>query len=468
MNFLEIILDDVGVEAVSNRWGRGGAGTYGYPSTPNIDAICDGGMRFNRSYARQLCSPFRAAAITGRQGQRTGVLDIIRDDSDGFTSQIPLQLSERTLAHLFKDAGYATGAFGKWHLGNTNAQGRRHPNLMGFDEYAGNLFNLDNSSTHTVAGASFREGYRCWDMTRQGTGPQIVRTYHTTHVTNLALRWIRDQSGPWYCYVAFYAVHSPFGNSAAVPPADNAPPTTLYDSVTWSHAADTASTTDATMHSFRAGQEAVDHEIGRLLAGVDLADTIVCFCSDNGSPVATIVNEVHPTLGTYTTHGKDSPYETGIWCPMAWMGPGISTGTHDGLTAAEDIFSTAADLFDLTVPTDRTIDGISFAPVLAGGSGTRTFVYTEFATPLQGPPVGDVGKTALEWACVGPTNQGRYALVRNGIAASLEFYDLLPSGTLDPMQATNLTPAGSTSGLSAPQLSAFNQLVSIRAAQVAV
>lgn len=473
-NVVLLVMDDVGVENFA-PWGRGGAGTYGYPTTTAIDAICSAGVRFNRCYVEQLCSPTRAAIATARHPFRTGVGDIIRDDSDGPTSQACLPESEWTIAKILKANGYATACFGKWHLGNTNAGGRLHPNRMGFDVFAGNMFNLSNTSTHSVEGVSFREGYYCYDETFQGQS-RITRAFHTTHMTNLALRWVRDQgSTPFFLYMPYFGVHAPFVNRTNLTPnAINTPPTALYDAATWTHGADAdQTTTQQQMHAWRAGVEATSAEIGRLLAALP-ADTIVIFLTDNGSPSSTLANEVHPTLGAYDgNHGKDSPYEPGIWSAMAWKGPGIAVGTYDKIVSAVDVLPSLLDLLGLDHPDPNvTLDGVSFVDVLTGldtVTGVREFAYSEWFQP-NGPNTSDAVRTAGEWALIGDvggSGAGHYKILKNGLTGTIELYDLIPSGSYDPMEATNLTPGGVLSGLTPTELAFYNAAIAYRAGLLA-
>jgi arylsulfatase A-like enzyme len=513
MNILLILVDDIGTE-VYQPWGRGGAGAYPYANTPTLNALCaggtvqgvvyPGGVRFTRAYVEQLCSPTRSALHTGRYPFRTGVGDIIRDDHDGVTSQAALGEDEYTLAKaLTKQRGYKCAAFGKWHMGNTNVGGRRHPNRMGFETYSGNMFNLDPTSANMVGGTSFSEGYYSWDQTIGGTGPNICRTYHTSHVTNLAYRWIREQGDDdWFCYVALYGAHSPFDNRSDTTPARfNAPPTTLYDAATWTQAATIPAgppNTAQTMHTFRAAIEANDTEIGRLIASLVKLDpdfwtnTCVVFLSDNGSPASTLVNETDPVLGGYPSgRGKDSPYETGIWTSLVVSGALVAAPirTYNSIISVVDLFPTLLQGAGGAVPTvvggppsiPLVTDGVSFINVLTNAAPTtavRGTVYSEFFQPIGAAPTlanPDAGRTANEWSIIGGDvaaggtfGMGRYKLVKPGLNSPLEFYELTNSGGTynGYFESTNLTPLGSTAGLNGTQAAAYTSLVAQRAALV--
>ena len=504
VNVLFCLVDDVGKEVYSS-WGLGGTGTYGYPSTPTVAALCaggtvqgvtyPGGVRFDRHYVEQLCSPTRAAYLTGRYPFRTGIGDIIRqpagEDEDA-TTQAPLPNSEYTLAKLLKDNGYVTACFGKWHLGNVLNGGRRSPWRAGFDHYVGNLFNLQNATTFDIGGTTFREGFFSWNGWSQDENRKC-RSYHTTYVVDEAIRWARDhKDDDWFIYLPFYACHDAYTNNATQTPVKkNSPPTDLYDTGTWTTAADvTQTTTQQTMHAYRACVEAADKEFGRLIAALNALDsdfwnnTIVIFSSDNGSAAGTggtLQNEVHPTLGAYpANHGKDSPYEPGIWSPIVIAGAGVVSPnrSYSKLTSCVDLFPTVAAMLGLAVPdeingVELIVDGVSLEPILdntAPSTAVRSYVYSEWFQP-NGERVGegDVGKTAYEWAIIGgdvaaggTEGDGRYKIMLNGASSTLEFYDLIPSGTYNPMEASNLTPAGSTSSLTATQLAAYNALYTAR------
>lgn len=451
MNILKLTIDDIGKEvfAGSGPGGTnlGGAGTYGYPATPNIDALIAAGCLFTRANVEQLCSPTRAAIETGRHPERTGVTDIIRDDQDTSSTQPCLQESEYTIAKCLKAIGYRTACFGKWHLGNVNCGGREHPNRMGFEVYAGNLFNLANSNFHIVNGDNKREGYFAWDQTL-GAKPSVCTAFHTTQVVNNALRWIHDQREPWYCNVCFFGAHSPFINNTGISPAAvNAPPVSLYDEATWSSAQSGTPSTTATMHAYRAHIEALDTEIGRLLATIDYTDTLVVLVSDNGSSTTTLEQEVHPTIGAYPAgRGKDTPYETGTWSLLAMRGPGVSAGTrYESIVSAVDLFPTILGAAGCALPA-TTLDGVSLVAAMGGdNTPVRATSYGQWAQPMG---IG-VERVVQEWFIIGDADgsgAGRYTLIKPSISGTHELYDNLPSGSYNPMQATNLLLGTLTAG----------------------
>lgn len=475
MNVLLVVWDDVGSEVIPGVGplgsNLGGAGTYGYPSLPNVASLISGGCLFTNFRVAQLCSPTRAACLTGRHPERTGVMDIIRDTSPSVSTQPDLQLSEQTLAKCFKAQGYETSIFGKYHLAKSDGTQNRHPALMGFDAACVNMYNLSNSGRHTVEGVEYREGYYASPMIF-GAGldsygeERTLRTFHTTHVARMARRWIDSRTGDWFCYLPFFGAHAPFINNSTTvtaPFAINAPPTSLYNAVTWSHAQDATDpdlNPDQAIHAYRAHLEALDYELGKVLAGIDFAETLVVFLCDNGSSSTTLAKEQHPTLGLYPgSHGKDSPYEPGIKSPLVICGPGVSAGIrYEKLASVVDVFPTILELAGCPLP-DVTLDGVSLAAQCAGSTATaRTFSFSEWGQPNG---VG-VTRTALEWALVGDADgsgTGRYKVIKPMLSGTYEFYDLGSGATYNPMEATNLTPGGVLTGLTTPQRAAYDAII---------
>lgn len=506
-NVLIILIDDVGREVlhIGSDQNLGGAGTYGYPATPNITAMAlggtvsgftyPGGVMCSRAYAEQLCSPTRATLLTGRHPFRHGVGDIIRDNIP--TTQLPLPESELTLSNVLKRNGYVTACFGKWHLADPLNGGSDHPRRAGFDVYAGNKSNVDQTDTLDLNGTSYSAGMYTYPYTENGVD-KVARGYHATHHVNLAIEWINDQTKnerDWFCYLPLYSVHFPFDNNATTDPVRfNVPPTDLYDSTTWNLAADpTTDTTPKYMHAWRAGLEAMDKEIGRLIRSIDLTDTLVVFMSDNGSDAGSLANEEHPTLGLYpSTHEKNTPYEPGMWTTLVFWGDVVTSSarTYSKIVSAVDVFPTVLDACNIAIPAD--IDGASlwtFRTTQADGSvdetpgilrssstlSVRDHVYSEWFRP-NGPNTSDSQRTATQWCVIGgdvaagtgAEGTGRYKLLRASLNGAFEFYDLIPSGTYNPMEATNLTPSGVLTGLTTAQRAAYDRLRAIRSGFVEI
>jgi arylsulfatase A-like enzyme len=271
-----------------------------------------------------------------------------------------IELDEVTLPEML-DLGtggaYRTAAIGKWHLGHTDdVGGASAPNVHGYEHFAGPLDNLDNHHVYTkvVDGQSM-----------------MSTTYALTEQVDDALAWIGSTTGPWFCYLAFSSVHGPF----------HAPPAGL-------HSVDTTPTGNQAADDrklFEAMLEALDTEIGRLLAGIGpaLDDTTIVFVGDNGTPGAV-------SLAPFDTqHGKATMYEGGLAVPLIVVGPDVQTpGTEcDALVHASDLYATVAELarVDLgkVLPADAKLDSVSLLPYLADPTraSLRRYLTAEFFFP---------------------------------------------------------------------------------------
>lgn len=323
-------------------WGDVGYNGNSVVRTPNLDAMAASGVRFDRFYAAHfVCSPSRASVMTGRHPARYRCYSWGHD----------LPLRETTVAELARQAGYATGHFGKWHLGgipNTDgSSGRglpesydeapRDPGHQGFDEWisAGNWFDRD-----PPAGVLFHNGRevgaRCGD-----TSDLIVDD---------ALQFIRRQvkvGRPFLCVIWFPSPHSPFRGSAA----DREP----Y----------AAHPEKADLYAEIAG---VDRAIGRLrneLAILGVRDnTLLWFNSDNGADGG--------SAGPLTGH-KGTLWEGGLRVPGIIEWPArvkqpLRTKVPAGTV---DILPTVCDALGLPLPTNLVLDGCSLLPLLDGSTGPR-------------------------------------------------------------------------------------------------
>ena len=336
-NVLLVIADDLGIDALA---------PYNVskttPRTPNLDALAASGVIFENFWVTPGCTTTRAALITGQHGFESTV-DYVPAVMPDSAQTIQQRLKASDLA-----TPYATGVFGKWHLGGPNADAN-HPAQFGIDHYAGNLFNLDD--------------YTNWTLTDNGTQTRSS-TYHTTKVTDLALDFIRSHTQkPWFTWVAYAAPHTPF----------HTPPRSLMS--------ETTPTTRAE-EQYRAMIEAMDTEIGRLMAGLpdeDKANTIIMFMGDNGSPKRGRDKQVFAS-----DHVKGSLYEGGIRTPLIVGGGPIhhKARRENALVNATDIFATILDLATPSAePTDVPSNSVSFRPLLDGSAGPqRRYNYSEWRT----------------------------------------------------------------------------------------
>lgn len=375
------------VVVVIDDWGVDRCGAYAeHPRpgrTPNIDALAAQGMLFRNAWTYTVCSPTRAAMLTGRYGFRTGI-------GKGLKTEDPygLPLAELTFAEALPPA-YVSAAVGKWHVG-VGAQGPLNPNNQGFDVFLGHLFNVENS------GGS----YFAWDQTVNGiTAP--AQGYLTTTQVDDAIRMVRQLPEPFVLYVALQAPHTP----------RHAPPAHLHSYELEGDPDDTPG------RHYKAMLEAADTELGRLFDAIDLGETYLFVLGDNGTPAKAT------SLPFNKLRAKGFLYEGGINVPFIAAGPGIPAGSESpALVGAVDLFATILELAtgSATTPTDS----VSLVPVLADPRAPhRDFVYAERFD--NGPPPVSNHRRAIRGA--------RYKLIDRPNTGD-ELFDL----ELDPFETVNL------------------------------
>ena len=319
----------------------------GLSQTPVLDELARSGICLSQHYtASPVCNPSRASLLTGRYAHRTGSIDAY-DHLGGER----LSVRERTIADVFKNAGYATGLVGKWHNGTIGDQ--YHPNRRGFDEFFG-----------------FRGGWQYYFEPRIERNGQPLRPtgkYLTDLLADEAIDFVtRHAHGPFFLHLAFNCPHFPL----EAPEADVKP------------FADTGQFTPAVATLYGMLRN-MDRNIGRLfehLRRLGLEDnTIVLFTSDNG-PDFTGTGPAARLRFNCNLHGqKCQTYEGGIRLPMLvrWT-DGLPAGrTLDAMVHLTDWFPTLLSMCSLAVPPDHLpLDGWDVLPVLRGEGGkvnTRRF-----------------------------------------------------------------------------------------------
>jgi arylsulfatase A-like enzyme len=331
-NYIVILTDD---------HGHGDVSAYGSPDarTPHIDSLGRDGIRFTSMRANStVCSPSRAALLTGRYADRVGVPGVIRTDPQNswgfFSTGVP------TLADLLRTRGYHTALIGKWHLG---LESPNTPNERGFDHFHGFLGDMmDSYTTHQRDGKNFMR------LNRKTIQPQ-------GHATDLFSDWAADylrergrDKKPFFLYLAYNAPHFPIEPPAA--------------------ALEVVRKRDPGMDPGRAKNvafvEHLDHGIGRVLAALKEAgleeNTLVVFSADNGGSLPHHQSN-HPWRG-----GKQEHYDGGLRVPFLARWPAFirnpAVSDHSGLLF--DIFPTLLELAGLEIPKDT--DAVSLLPVLRG------------------------------------------------------------------------------------------------------
>lgn len=397
-NVLLLIADDLGVDRIAAY------GEHPDPGlTPHLDQLAAEGMLFRNCWSNPYCSATRATIWTGRYCFRTGVGWYINPWADPFG----LLGHERTLPRTIargSDGAVVTALIGKWHVSGMN-QGMIHPNVAGWTHYSGQPNNLVNG-----------QDYYDWQEIDDGAARWIHR-YATTESVDAALTTIaRFGDRPWFVAIGFHAPHFPF----------HAPPEELHDYTL------SGDPNDTPFEHGKAAIQAMDTEIGRLLASIDpdvLARTTVLFVGDNGTDKPLSVAPFLPE------HGKPSMFEGGINVPLlAWGSAVTAKGTQcDALVNTSDLFTTVCDL--LAVPTPPLgqdplgpVDSVSLLPYLSAPDtpSLREFVYSEKFAPLHGQPPFKQQERAIRDA--------RYKLKVNVKAQTEELYDL----ALDPFEVTDL------------------------------
>jgi arylsulfatase A-like enzyme len=349
-NILVLVADDVGVDRI---------GCYAeHPDpgrTPNIDRLARSGVLFRNAWSSPRCSPSRANVLTGRYGFRTGIGDIVtaRDTVD-------LDPAEWILPEVlaFSPFGsYENAALGKWHLGNA-ASGPTHALQTGFRRHLGAERNIGD--------------YQVWPKNFNGS-VQNVNAYATTDLIDDTLRSIEALPEPWFLWVAFNASHTPF----------HAPPDHLHSQGLH------GPPDESPVTHMKAATEAMDTEIGRLLAGVDpdvLANTTIFFLGENGTHPAATDGPFDPD------HAKGTLFEGGVNVPLIVAGPRVAEpGSECGaLVALTDIFLTVAEIGGVDAPSllppGTVLDSTSLLPYLAepDSPSLRDWVYAERFYP-NGP-----------------------------------------------------------------------------------
>src|SRR5690349_19662392 len=302
--------------------------------TPNIDRLAKGGARFNNFFVCPVCSPTRAEFLTGRYHPRGGVWSTS-------TGGERLNLDERTIADVFKAAGYATGCFGKWHNGT---QYPYHPNGRGFAEYYG-----------------FTSGHwgEYFDPPLDHNGrPVRGRGYITDDLTDRALAFLGKNAAagkPFFCYLAYNTPHSPM----QVPDRY----WRRFEKATLKLTGDKTEDVGHTRAAL-AMCENIDDNVGRIFSFLrkDKLDqsTIVVYFSDNGPNGPRWNGGMKGRKGSTDEGGVRSPFL------IRWPGHVMAGARIPQIAGAIDLLPTLADLAGVSVTSRKPLDGVSLKPLLLG------------------------------------------------------------------------------------------------------
>ncbi len=355
-NVIFILADDLG-------WAE--LGCYGnrFNETPNLDRLANGGMRFTNAYASApVCSPYRAAFLTGQYPVRVGILDYLRPNSEN-----GLSLDHLTLPEMFRNAGYATGMIGKWHLSGYKYHGAEkvvRPTDHGFD------WNIGSEIKGVGNGANFwpyifrTQPIRWLDLPDQKLGR---KEYLTDRLNHEAVQFIeRNKSKPFFLYLSHYAPHSILNGKpelVAKYRKKHVPGKSTRDRCYLCQ--DAALNGDPQNHwagdhnpHLGAMLNSIDDGVGLIMEklkalGLD-GNTIVIFTSDNGGETKVTSNA--PLRG-----GKSQLYEGGIRVPLivSWPGETPEGETTSQPTVNVDFYPTLLEAAGIEPDRKQVLDGVS-------------------------------------------------------------------------------------------------------------
>jgi arylsulfatase A-like enzyme len=335
LNVVVFFIDDLGWTDL----GCQGSKLY---ETPGVDRIAAEGMRFTHAYsACTVCSPSRAALMTGRYPGRLHVTDWIAGHNRPFAKlKIPdwrkeLPLEETTLAEVLRSAGYATAIIGKWHLGSDGYE----PTKQGFD--------VAIAADHRGSPPSYFSPYKIPSLTDGPDGEYLVDRLATE-----AVRFIDEhREQPFLLYLPHYAVHTPIQSKPEL--------TAYYEKKLGADAG--TGNGQQNNAKYAALVHSMSQAVGRVLQKLDesgLANrTLVIFTSDNGG--------LYNVTGNQPARvGKGSAYEGGVRVPLLVRCPGVTKpgSTSDAAVMTIDLMPTILEL--LGIRHELPLDGVSLAALL--------------------------------------------------------------------------------------------------------
>jgi arylsulfatase A-like enzyme len=378
-NFIFILVDDMGYADLSSFGSKD-------IRTPNIDRLAKEGVKLTQMYSNgPVCTPTRAAFITGRYQQRAGLEWAINA-----TEKEPgLPVEEGSLARMLKTNGYATALIGKWHLGS---KPEFLPARHGFDEFFGITGgNADMYSHRNLPGEN---------VLYEGEKPTEVTGYLTKHLSRRSVEFIqRQKDKPFFLYLAFNAVHWPFQRPNR--------PDMARTRETWF---------DGTRADYVEMMQSVDSAVGQVLNTLDrlglAKDTLVVFTSDNGGERLSDMGPYFNTKGTL--------WEGGIHVPGLARWPAALPKGKVSNQVAITMDWTATILAAAGAQPERQLDGINLLPILQGKQAAqdRTLCWR-------------IDRTGFRQQAI---RSGKWKLVTQPTSVNLLLYDL----ERDPGERRNL------------------------------
>ncbi|MBL8792215.1 MAG: sulfatase-like hydrolase/transferase [Rhizobiales bacterium] len=391
-NIIYIVADDLGWKDV---------GFHGSDiKTPNIDKLAAEGARLEQFYAQPMCTPTRAALMTGRYPLRYGLQSGVIPSAGGYG----LSTEEYLLPQMLKDAGYETALVGKWHLGHGKTD--YWPRQRGFDHFYGALVGEIDHFKHASHGV--RDWYR-------NNKPLKEKGFDNTLFGQEAARLVsnHDTKKPLFIYLAFTAPHSPF----------QAPEEYIKR---YAHIE------DEQRRLYSAMVSVMDDEVGRVVAALEKKgmreNTVIVFQSDNGgvrsamfAGESKVGNNLPADNGPYRD-GKGTVYEGGtrVCGLINWPGH-IKAGEVNGMLHVVDMYPTIAGLAGAKTDKSKPLDGMNVWETVSAGkeSPRKEMVYNVDPT---GGAVRE-GDMKLVWIA--------------GLPGSIELFDL----SKDPGEKNNIAAA---------------------------
>lgn len=350
-NIIYVMVDDAGIGDFSNYGGK-------EIQTPVMEMMSKKGMQFSNAYSgNAICGPTRCVLMTGMHPGHA-----LRRANQSESGLLPTATDTMTVARLLKNAGYATGGFGKWGLGNVGTTGV--PEKQGFDEWYGYY---DQKHAHNYYPDYLVRNSERVELPGNKGGKKESYTHYLIEKETLGFIE-KNKDKPFFCYAAWTPPHGSFQI-----PADD-PAVKLYAGKPWSEKTKTC----AAMVTM------LDRGVGKIVEKVrELGieeNTLIVYTSDNGC-VAQFVKPLKSNGGLRGS--KSLLYEGGIRAPMVAYWPNVieAGSKSDALTSGVDLLATAADL--VGKPLEGKADGVSILPVLKGERGARghEFLYFEIYEP---------------------------------------------------------------------------------------
>lgn len=384
-NIVYILVDDLGYGDINLGLKEIEEFKNPYIKTPNLAKLAQQSLVFRHHYcASPVCSPSRAGLLTGRTPTRCNINQYINDKREN--EKFFLRGEENTIPEILKQRNYQTAIFGKWHLngadweekGNWTGWTGSFPKQQGFDH--GMVTKEDPHFTRLLNVNTQKHPGDFFDVDGNPLGP--IKGYSSDIISDSAIEWVKEhqsENQPFFLYLSYDAVH------IRIMAADKY--TNMYN------------TGNARKDEYYANVTHLDAAIGRFLDSLEQLglseNTIVCFSSDNGPDV------LHGWDATYFCYGTSYPlygqkyqlYQGGIRVPgmVCWPGK-IQPGISDEPNSTLDVLPTLADIANVDLPSDQTLDGTSIKDhLLHGEQINRTKpLYWQYEYPRE--YAGKVGK----------------------------------------------------------------------------